>query len=211
MHTLIFRSWVNVAAQSDNTVHKSILNSIKYSIFGNEVNPSLASLCRSKRTPLDAIIDGFKDFKFLHTPKFEEVLDIVGGDSFFSRTENNLMSFNLENFYNIQSSEIKNRANEGIGFMFLCSVMNRALNMSVEFLVTGDANDLYTSRWWALIELSTANFLLGNQSGIMRRYSGKDGSYSLKEMLNDRQLAWKRYDNIFFYTQFYRMNTHISL
>jgi len=120
------------------------------------------------------------------------------------------MSFSLDNFYNIQSSSVVARANEGIGFMFLLSVMNRALNMSVDLLITGEPNDFYTSRWWALLELTTANFLLGNQSGIMRRYRGKDGCYSLQEMLNDRQLAWKRSDSIF-YTQFYRMNTHISL
>ena len=191
-------------------MQKANLNSVKYSIFGNDVNPSLASLCRRERTPLDAIIDGFKDFKFDKKPTFEEVLDSVGGDSFFYRTDNNLMSFNLNNFYNIQSSNVMARANEGIGFMFLVAVMNRALNMSVEFLLTGENNDFYTSRWWALLELSTANFLLGHQSGIMRRNHGNDGSYSLQEMLNDRQLAWKRYDTIF-YTQFYRMNTHISL
>ena len=207
MHTLILhhyvcRSWVNVAAQKENTVQKATLNQVKYSIFGNDDNPSLASLCRRERTPLDPIIDGFKNFTFLEKPKFEDVLDTVGGDTFFSTTENNLMSFNLENFFNMQESSTIVRANEGIGFIFLASVMNRALNMAVNFLVTGDPMNFYTSRWWALVELSTANFLLGNTSGIPRRYKGEDGTYSLKEMLNDRQLAWKRHETIFFTLNF---------
>lgn len=169
---------------------------------------NLADLCRRGSTPLDVLLDSFTLNTFDSKPNFIEVLKSVS-ISFCSEKEPGKFFFTYENIINISNSNtLKNELSKGSGFMFLLCVMQK-LNLNVLTFVDGIVEDYYTPRWFALLEIVTVHYVMGNQEPLKRR---RNDGMSLAEMISDREKAWRRFKDTFFcfiHTLSYHLHTYL--
>ena len=155
---------------------------------------TLADLCRRATTPLDVLLESCDFIQFNSKPNFIEVLKTVSTD-FFSEKKPGSFSFTYDNIINISTNtKMKVELSTGSAFMFLLCVMQK-LNLNVLSFVDGEIEDYYTPRWFALLEIVTVHYVMGNQESLKRR---RNDGMSLAEMISDREKAWRRYKDTLF-------------
>ena len=155
---------------------------------------TLADLCRRDSTPLDTLLESCTFIKFDSKPSFTEVLSTVSS-TFFSQKKQGSFYFTYENTTNISThTTLSVNLAKGSALMFLLCVMQK-LNLSVLSFVDGKIEDYYTPRWFALLEIVTVHYVMGNQEPLKRKRSN---GMSLAEMTSDREKAWRRYKHTFF-------------